>query len=211
LINVTYDSDMNPDFSDLRFTNGSENTELDYWIADKVDSSYANVWVEIDQPITTTNTTVAYMYFDNDTSVNTKSSIFNTFIFGDDFEDLDVSDYREGFASGNGTACTLNAVTNGTYNVVNVTPPSTNGECVWYHTNGSVPTDRIYILESDFLTSDLFQAVDYAAPKIGSADNWNSWWWISPEVTSDDIMFASLTSGSYDGASEITASSKTDR
>ena len=36
LFNVTYDSDMQFDFSDLRFINHSlDNIELDYWIQDK--------------------------------------------------------------------------------------------------------------------------------------------------------------------------------
>jgi len=31
-LNVTYDSDMAVDFRDLRFVNGSDNTQLGYWI-----------------------------------------------------------------------------------------------------------------------------------------------------------------------------------
>jgi hypothetical protein len=46
LVNVTYDSDMNANFSDLRFVS-AYGEELSYWIEDKVDSSYANVWVKV--------------------------------------------------------------------------------------------------------------------------------------------------------------------
>jgi len=82
-LNVTYDSDMQNDFDDLRFVNGSENTELDYWIEEKVNSSWAMIWVKIDQEITTTNY-IFYMYYGN-SEVNSISNGDNTFEFFDDF------------------------------------------------------------------------------------------------------------------------------
>jgi len=88
-MNITYDSDMQTDFDDIRFVNGSENTELDYWIEEKVDSSWAYVWVEIDQNITTTPYTI-YMYYGNST-VSNKSNGTATFLLFDDFEDGDYT------------------------------------------------------------------------------------------------------------------------
>jgi hypothetical protein len=84
-LNITYDSDMQTDFDDLRFTNGSQNSKLDYWLENKVDSSWATVWVEVDQNITTSNYTF-YMYYGN-SSVSSESNGTNTFDFFDDFND----------------------------------------------------------------------------------------------------------------------------
>jgi len=47
-MNISYNANMNPDFSDLRFYLDDDNTELDYWIKDKIDSNYATVFVELD-------------------------------------------------------------------------------------------------------------------------------------------------------------------
>lgn len=83
-INVTYDDDMQPDFDDLRFVNGSENVELDYWIENKSDSEWAYVWVKVDQNITTENYTI-YVYYNNP-DVSTTSNGENTFLFFEDFD-----------------------------------------------------------------------------------------------------------------------------
>lgn len=88
LINVSYathncSDTAQADFGDFRFVNGSKNTELDYWIGYNASSDYANIWVEIDQNITTANYTI-YMYYGNST-VDTTSDILNAFIIGDNF------------------------------------------------------------------------------------------------------------------------------
>lgn len=69
-INVSYDSDMQADFDDLRFSNEScnnapavETGELDYWIENKLDSSYIDVWVEVDTISGSSNRTIS-MYYD---------------------------------------------------------------------------------------------------------------------------------------------------
>jgi len=96
LLNITYDSDMNVDFSDLRFVNASENTELNYWVEDSVNSSWAYVWVEIAENITSANQTLIYMYYGN-LSASTTSNFVNTFIEGDTFTraNNDVIGYTE--------------------------------------------------------------------------------------------------------------------
>ena len=43
-INVSYDSDMQPDYDDLRFKHESTTTWLDYWIESQ-SSTQAIVWV----------------------------------------------------------------------------------------------------------------------------------------------------------------------
>ena len=66
LLNITYDTNMNNNFSDLRFINYSDNTtEFDYWIQNKSDGNWANVWVGIGKSVTTTNMTHVWMYYGN--------------------------------------------------------------------------------------------------------------------------------------------------
>ena len=86
LINITYDPDMNPDFSDLRFTNVAGDTELPYYIESKTDSTSAAVWVRILTNVTTTNQTLAYMYYKNTTVVSSLSNNYTTFNLFDDFD-----------------------------------------------------------------------------------------------------------------------------
>ncbi len=79
---TTYDSDMNANFSDLRFTNDT-GTLIPYWIESKTDSSTAEIWLKIPSISTTTGATV-WMYYNN-SAANSVSSISDTFVFGDDF------------------------------------------------------------------------------------------------------------------------------
>ncbi len=80
-VTVTYDSNMQADFDDIRFTNSS-GTELDYWMESKTDSTSATFWVEVDSIAASSNTTI-YMYYDND-AVSTTSNAKNTmFIYED--------------------------------------------------------------------------------------------------------------------------------
>lgn len=83
-IRVDYTANMNADFSDLRFTDAAETTELSYYIDAKVDSSYANVWVRLNTNVTTSNSTLAYMYYGNSGASN-NSNIATTFYLYDDF------------------------------------------------------------------------------------------------------------------------------
>jgi hypothetical protein len=85
LIYVPYDSDMQADFDDLRFTNDAEDTELNYWIENKSDGNYAYVWVKI-PTLTASSITSIYMYYGNISPVITTSSFNNAFVFADDFE-----------------------------------------------------------------------------------------------------------------------------
>lgn len=87
-ITITYDDDMNADFSDLRFARGT--TELSYWIQESTASTEATVWVNVDS-LGASNTTI-YMYYGN-SSATDASSGEDTFPFFDDFSDgsLDTS------------------------------------------------------------------------------------------------------------------------
>lgn len=84
-VNVTYhyDSNMQPDFDDLRFTDDDGITLLDYWLEDYTASEFAYVWIEVSDNLNEDQ--VIFMYYGND-AVSTTSNGDNTFIFFDDFE-----------------------------------------------------------------------------------------------------------------------------
>jgi hypothetical protein len=82
LITVAYDSDMQADFDDLRFTSSDGSTLINYWIESKTDSSTAKVWIKVPSLIASTNT--IYMYYGN-VSITSGSNGTNTFDFFDDF------------------------------------------------------------------------------------------------------------------------------
>ena len=81
---ITYDSDMQADFDDLRFANAS-GTALDYWLETKTDNTSAIVWVEVDTVAGASDTSV-YVYYGN-AAVNSASNGFNAFPLFDDFND----------------------------------------------------------------------------------------------------------------------------
>jgi hypothetical protein len=88
LINKTYDSDMQTNFNDLRFTwfniSDSSEVEIPYWIEDKVDSSWVYVWFKVPY-IRGSESETVYIYYKNSTSVSSVSNITNTFIYGVDW------------------------------------------------------------------------------------------------------------------------------
>ncbi len=85
-VSVTYDSDMQADFDDVRFTDSNGTTLIDYWLETKTDSTSATFWVEVPSIPASPSTTDIYIYYGN-ASVSTTSSGVNTFSLFDDFED----------------------------------------------------------------------------------------------------------------------------
>jgi hypothetical protein len=82
-INLTYDSDIQPDFSDIRFTDSNDGL-LSYWIESKVNSQWAYVWVKVPY-IPASSTATIYVYYGNTTPVTSLSNGDNTFLLFDDF------------------------------------------------------------------------------------------------------------------------------
>jgi hypothetical protein len=74
-INITYDSDMQSNFNDIRFTNASENQQLPYWIDNKVDGNWADVWILGN--FSNQNGTQLYMYYGNSTIGNESNEWYN--------------------------------------------------------------------------------------------------------------------------------------
>lgn len=96
LFNVTYDSDMQPDFDDLRFTwydkTSAQEISINYWVDKYVDSEYALIWVEIPL-IRGLGQETAYMYY-GDPDATSESNGEETFVFFDGFSTDTTSDYE---------------------------------------------------------------------------------------------------------------------
>lgn len=90
-ITVPFDSDMQADFDDLRFTDESGTTTIDYWIESFVSSDSAIVWVEIPS-LPSLDTAFVYMYYGSSTAPDASSGT-STFLAFDDFEDNDILEY----------------------------------------------------------------------------------------------------------------------
>lgn len=77
---IPFDSNMRTDFGDLRFTNFSDNFELDYWIESR-NSTAAVVWVET--PLRGGVVNTINMYYGN-SLVQTTGNSSRAFLFDDD-------------------------------------------------------------------------------------------------------------------------------
>lgn len=86
-VNITFDSDMESDFRDIRILNATEDQELPYWIENFVTSSYADVWIKGN--FTVVNETQAFLYYDNSV-VATASNINSTMKDGDEFNGVGI-------------------------------------------------------------------------------------------------------------------------
>lgn len=95
-INVTYDSDMQPDFDDLELTwynwTSGQEVNIDYWLDKYVNSKYALVWVEVPL-IRGLGQEVLYMYYGDPDAVS-ESNGEDTFVFFDDFSTNTTSNYE---------------------------------------------------------------------------------------------------------------------
>jgi hypothetical protein len=88
---VPYDSAMQSDFEDLRFTKMDGVTPLDFWLDRYTASTEAVVWVEVPSVAASAYTDI-FAYFGNASSTSS-SSAATTFSFSDDFEDNNISEY----------------------------------------------------------------------------------------------------------------------
>ncbi|OYT63833.1 hypothetical protein B6U67_01825, partial [Methanosarcinales archaeon ex4484_138] len=90
-INITYDSDMNSDFSDIRIVNDTADATVPYWIESKVDGSWANVWFNCTHiPASSWLNDTYYLYYNNSGATNASDG-YSTFLFFDDFSDGDYT------------------------------------------------------------------------------------------------------------------------
>ena len=85
---VSYESGMQADFDDIRFTDNDQVTLLDCWLENKTDSTEALFWVEVKDSLATS--TSIYMYFGNSTATSVSDGP-STFPFFDDFNDASLN------------------------------------------------------------------------------------------------------------------------
>lgn len=88
---LPYDSSMQSDFDDLRFTLQDGVTPADYWIEKYTASTEAVVWVEVPNFNANAYTTV-FAYYGN-VGATSSSSGATTLDFIDDFEDNNITEY----------------------------------------------------------------------------------------------------------------------
>jgi hypothetical protein len=90
-VTIAYDSDMQNDFDDLRFTAADGVTLVDFWVERITPSVSADVWVEVPS-LPAAETVSLFFYYDN-VSATSESSATSTMIAVDDFEDANISEY----------------------------------------------------------------------------------------------------------------------
>ena len=98
-LNISYDSKMNDDFSDLRFLNDDNDTELYHWFETINVGNYVHVWVNISDSL------LVNLYYNNSVAINsTYNNPYNTFLFFDDFNSINEWDNNADthFEVGNG-------------------------------------------------------------------------------------------------------------
>ncbi len=80
-LNIPYDSDMNSDFSDLRFTDSDGQTLISYWVESYASSDSAVVWVKV-PTIPASSIETIYMYYGNPsaTSESNADDTFDVFV-----------------------------------------------------------------------------------------------------------------------------------
>lgn len=83
-ITVAYNSRMQTNFDDIRFTSSDGITLLDYWLESKIDSLTADFWVKVPSIPASPSTVDIYMYYGY-SGVASLSNGTNTFPFFDDF------------------------------------------------------------------------------------------------------------------------------
>ncbi len=90
-LTIPYDTDMQADFDDLRFTQEDGITTVSFWIERVTASTEAVVWVQV-PTLAAKDTTNIFMYYGNAIATST-SNVTATFVAADDFEDGNISEY----------------------------------------------------------------------------------------------------------------------
>ncbi len=99
-----------PDFDDIRFTDDDGVTLLDYWVEASFEFDNATFWVEVMDDLDHNQT--IYLYYGNE-DASPISDGDDTFIFFDDFEDQDFSEWN--LTDGDSWDIVSNYVAQGSY------------------------------------------------------------------------------------------------
>ena len=141
-INVTYDSDMKPDFSDLRFTDSNKVTSIPYWIEDKSDNNWAVVWVKVPK-IPEAGKKSIYMYYGSPLvfSESNGNSVFIQFL------DLSGTSLPSGWVKTDIVKPGTATVSNGILRLINI-----NGSNVFENTYEATHVYKNSTISGDFVT-----------------------------------------------------------
>jgi len=90
-VEVKYDADMQSDFDDLRFTDSTGTSSVNYWIESYISSGTSTVWVKVPS-IPASSAADVYVYYGN-VAVSTTGSASGVFTFYDGFEDNNITEY----------------------------------------------------------------------------------------------------------------------
>jgi len=141
-VNITYNSHMKSDFSDLRFTTSSDEL-LNYYIEEQNNNTNAYVWVLIPN---LTNTTI-YVYYNN-VEATSQSNPNQVFLFFDDFLGTTLNTSKWAWHYTGGSTLTI---TNSTLQLYN---PSNNGQQnIFSNQNFSINStiELKYLLKNPYL------------------------------------------------------------
>jgi hypothetical protein len=160
---VNCESHCNTDFSDLRFTNAAEDTELDYWIESYTTDGVAVVWIE------TNGDASLYMYYGN-AGASTTSSGANTFQFFDDFPGVALDLTTKWGQTGSSTL----AVSGGEFTITTTSSGVVNyvyAKQATYGKNYAIRTKMKAVSGSRSAGCgfDLYQGTDFFASDTGGA------------------------------------------
>jgi len=97
-VTLEYDSDMQTDFSDIRFRDTDASTPLSFWEEYHFSSGIGKYWIKVPTIAASPDTTIIYAYF-GDTEASGSSSS-DTFELGIDFEDDSVGELNINLAGG---------------------------------------------------------------------------------------------------------------
>jgi hypothetical protein len=140
-INITYDSDMKSDFSDIRFADSDQVNRIPYWIENKSDGKWALVWLKIHK-IPESGKKSVYMYYGYPSAAS-ESSGNDVFI---QFLDLSGTSLPPGWVKKDiGTSGTA-TVSNGILTITN-----TNGRYIWQNIYEVTHVYKDSIVSGDFV------------------------------------------------------------
>jgi hypothetical protein len=144
---------MQADFDDLRFTDDTGTTSLNYWVERYTASTEADVWVQV-PTLPADDTATIFMYYNNVVATSISSST-EVFTVADDFEDAGITEY-----SGDTTLFAVDGTYayGGSYGLDNTSNESSRA------------TDGIYRNDLTVSQGEIIRYMQYVNTGAGAAD-----------------------------------------
>ncbi len=149
---VPYDSSMQSDFEDIRFTSDNGQTQIPFWIERYTASTDAQIWVRV-PTLPASDYATVFMYYGSSTAVSQSSgtSTMNAF---DDYEDASISEYS-------GDTSLFTTVTTPVYGGARSLAPS--------NPSGKT-TDGIFRFDDPVTQGEIIRYMQYVNTSGGSGD-----------------------------------------